>query len=186
MKLTEQQEELFQFVKECHGDQKRKYSGEPYYNHLYRVAETVSRLPYSMLYIEIALCHDLFEDTECQNYTLRESLISMNYSSEDANFICRGVKYLTDVYTNEAYPDKNRDTRKIEECIRLGEIPYYAQSIKYADLIDNSESIVSDGKGFAKIYMNEKRHILSVMKNGDFDLYMQCCAIVHNFKASTV
>ena len=180
MKLSKQQEELLQFVKECHGDQIRKYNNEPYWNHLYRVAETVSTLSSDMMYIEIALCHDLFEDTECTHVTLREFLIGIGYDIHDARFVCGGVKHLSDVYTKEAYPKWNRKERKEEECIRLGEISFNVQSVKYADLIDNSDSILKEDKGFARVYLKEKKDILKVMKNGDFDLYLKCCAIVHN------
>ena len=43
MELQERQWELFDFVKEQHQDHKRKYTGEPYYTHLLRVAEIVSQ-----------------------------------------------------------------------------------------------------------------------------------------------
>lgn len=37
LQLNKQQSDLFDFVKKSHGDQKRKYTGEPYWNHLKNV-----------------------------------------------------------------------------------------------------------------------------------------------------
>ena len=180
MKLTERQEKLLQFVKECHGDQVRKYTGEPYWNHMVRVASLVSHLDPEEMSIEVALCHDLFEDTECTLITLREFMVTIGYDMLESRLTCHGVKDLTDQYTAEAYPKDNRAERKAKECKRLSRITYTSQSVKYADMIDNSESITVSDKAFAKVYLSEKKEILRIMRNGDFDLYIQCCAIVAN------
>ena len=63
--MDNRQQKLYEFVKEAHGDQLRKYTELPYITHLIAVAEKV--LPYANKYPliwEVAICHDLFEDTE--------------------------------------------------------------------------------------------------------------------------
>lgn len=176
MNLTEQQNLLLDFVKLQHGEQKRKYTGEPYWNHLYAVASIVSDYEPHTFAVEIALCHDLFEDTQCTFTQLHNSLISFGYDRKDAYDICTCVNELTDVYTSEAHPYMNRKKRKAEEAKRLGTISALSQSVKYADLIDNTSSIVERDESFAKVYLSEKKDILSVMNKGNQDLFKRCIA----------
>jgi (p)ppGpp synthase/HD superfamily hydrolase len=173
MELTRQQDKLLQFVKECHSGQVRKYCGEEYWNHPYRVAELVDRVvDYG---IEIALCHDLLEDTECTYKTLFSLLESIGYSYRECNEITSGVNQLTDVYTTEDYPKMNRSKRKELEQVRLSEIDKCIQTIKYADFIDNTRSIVEGDRGFAKVYLREKKTILNTMRGGNIDLFVSAC-----------
>lgn len=172
MKLTERQKELLQFVKDSHGDQKRKYTGEPYWNHVYAVAEIVSE--YDVKGIEIALCHDLFEDTYVKALDLLRFLAQNGYSNSEAQFIVSGVNDLTDVFTKENYPKLNRKDRKKLEAERLGKIHSLSQSVKYADLIDNTSSLSKYDKGFAKVYLSEKKEMLQQMRRGNHDLLLKC------------
>jgi len=172
MKLTEKQTLLFDFVKQQHGEQVRKYTGEPYWHHLLSVATIVSE--YEPTAIEIALCHDLFEDTNCSQDELFTHLCLCGYDSDSNDNIIDAVIELTDEFTNDGYPSLNRKKRKSEEAKRLGGISSIAQSVKYADLIDNTSSIVQHDKGFAKIYLEEKKEILSLMRSGHPDLLRRC------------
>lgn len=169
MILNNKQEELFEFVKEKHKGQVRKYTGEPYHNHLYNVAEIVSNLGEE--YIEVALCHDLFEDTDCGYEELFNKLFSIGYDENSAFNIRYSALELTDEFTKENFPDMNRENRKIHEAIRLSNISEFAQTVKYADLIDNTKSIVECDKQFSKVYLKEKRFILSIMDKGNKQLY---------------
>ncbi len=170
--MTTSQSKLFELVKQYHGDQKRKYTGEPYYTHVFNVVEMVGK--YVPNTYEIALCHDLFEDTICTPEMLREDLKQCGYSVGYATSIVSGVKNLTDVYTTERYPDMNRKERKTMEAYRLGTMGSSCQSIKYADLIDNTRSIVKDDPGFARIYLPEAVELLNRMRKGDIHLFIQC------------
>jgi (p)ppGpp synthase/HD superfamily hydrolase len=175
MILNKQQELLLEFVKEKHGSQMRKYTNTPYWEHLVRVAELSYRyLPFYNT-IEIALCHDLYEDTSCSWVELHKFLIDLGYSNENADSIADAVTNLSDYYTSKTHPFTNRKERKLREAERLGRTSYIVQSIKYADLIDNTESIVKFDPGFAKIYLKEKREILQHMRNGQIDLLILCC-----------
>lgn len=179
MELTERQARFLEFVKEQHGDQKRKYTFEPYWTHVYEVAEIVSA--HEPKGIEIAFGHDLLEDTACTYDQLHQFLSRNGYSADEATFISDGVEELTDVYTHESHKDKNRKTRKRLEAERLGKISPLAQSVKYADLIHNMSSIVKEDKNFARTFMREKRDILNLMRAGNIDLLIECC---HTLKVS--
>ncbi|OEK03832.1 hypothetical protein BFP97_11255 [Roseivirga sp. 4D4] len=176
MRLDDKQSLLLEFVKACHTDQKRKYTHEPYWHHVYAVAEIVAE--YEPSGIEIALCHDLLEDTECTESDLSEKLIACGYQNEKAAFIIAGVLDLTDQFTHEAYPDLNRKARKEKEAERLGNISYIAQTVKYADLINNSESITEHDKSFAKVYLSEKADMLKLMDQGHPELFKRCINIL--------
>jgi (p)ppGpp synthase/HD superfamily hydrolase len=174
MQLTPRQQQLLEFVKQQHGEQKRKYTGEPYWHHPLAVAsrfEHYCGLPL----VEIALCHDLFEDTQCNEALLTNTLYSIGYEALDVIRIVNGVKDLTDQFTPSAYPDFNRSRRKLKEAMRLCQIADHIQSIKYADMIDNTKSIIQYDPNFAKVYLEEKRQLLHYMRNGDIELLIEAC-----------
>lgn len=175
MELSDKQWELFDFVKEQHGEQKRKYTGEPYWTHLLSVANIVSDYSTIHFEIEIALCHDLFEDTLCTPDKLNEHLIHLNYDKTGRDTILRGVNDLTDKFTKEAYPKFNRKLRKGFEAQRLWKIKPYCQTVKYADIIDNTSSIVENDAGFARIYLREIDSFIWKINAGNKDLYALCC-----------
>ena len=161
-----------QFVKQAHKDQLRKYTNQPYFEaHLKHVADTVNYL--HPLAYEIGLGHDLFEDTEVSKDLFEDYLLFIEYSQEETDFIIQGITDLTDVYTSVAYPSLNRAQRKIQEAHRLANISKLSQSIKYADLIDNTSSILKYDPDFAKVYLKEKQFILSLMNKGDAGLYRE-------------
>lgn len=152
-------DKLIQFVQHWHGEQKRKYTNEPYFNHLLAVANAAEKtgVPYGF---EIGLCHDLLEDTECTKGDIMAICGEMGYSSDATYFILHGVDALTDHFTAEAYPYLNRALRKQCEALRLGTISRTSQIIKCCDLIDNTSSIVEHDPAFAVKYLAEKREIL--------------------------
>jgi (p)ppGpp synthase/HD superfamily hydrolase len=176
MKLTERQEKVLGFVKEQHGDQKRKYGGAPYWTHVYSVAERVAELAPEG--VEIALCHDLLEDTACTYEQLLELLQQIGYARDHALQIVDGVQELTDVFIKEDYPDLNRKERKRREAERLSCISPLAQTVKYADLIDNGLSVVHHKASFARTYLLEKVEILNGMRAGNIHLLIAACHTV--------
>lgn len=136
--------------------QKRKYTGEPYFVHPAEVAKIVASVPGSTPdMVAAAWLHDVVEDTGC-TYTD----IHMNFGPEIAVL----VGWLTDVSKPE---DGNRAVRKAIDRAHTAEAPAEAQTIKLADLISNSKSIVQHDPTFAKTYLEEKRMLLEVMTKGD-------------------
>lgn len=176
---TNRRKELLEYVKRQHGAQTRKYTGEPYWKHLVNVAEKAAHT--SPLAYEIGLCHDLFEDTTCNYHELHLELTLYGYSNLEVDEICLGTIALTDKYTHEKYPNLNRQERKTLEAYRLSKIKPQYQSVKYADLIDNSSSIVERDPNFSKTYIPEKEAILYIMNQGDSNLYKEARSICLNY-----
>ncbi len=176
-------EKVLEKVKELatrlHGNQKRKYSGEPYVNHTFRVADIVEKHGGDETMVYAAILHDVVEDTPTSCPELLLELMSF-IEVEDAIKIVTLVKELTDTFTTENYPQSNRETRKEMEAMRLGRVSYQAQTIKYADLLDNSEDILKNDPKFAKVYLKEKKKILSYMDRGNQVLYKKCLDFLKN------
>lgn len=178
MKVNFKQEQFLEFVKQEHGEQKRKYTGEPYWYHCYTVADIVAK--YDETAIEIAFGHDLLEDTDCSDSKLEAALLSIGYDLLNTDFIVGGIVDLTDIYTADNYPELNRKKRKELEAKRLGTIHPVSQTVKYADLIHNTSSIVKYDPGFAKIYLKEKQEILKYMRAGNKNLLRRCESTLQN------
>lgn len=106
--------------------------------------------------IAAAWLHDVLEDTPVSLVTLRD-----NFSRD----ICEMVFELTDTFTSSRFG--NRKRRKKLEADRLALVAPRSQTIKYADLISNTSSIIDYDPDFAKIYLEEKAYLLEVMTSGD-------------------
>jgi (p)ppGpp synthase/HD superfamily hydrolase len=171
-KLTQRQIKLLGHVQRLHNKhtQKRKFDERPYWTHPLSVARIVE--PYGDKYhIEVALLHDIIEDTPYTEDDVHRLLRTYGYNAQEANAISYSVVELTDVFTHEAYPEHNRTTRKLLEANRLSSVSALAQTVKYADLIHNSRTIILGNLGFAKIYLEEKKHLLQVMDDGNIPLH---------------
>jgi hypothetical protein len=77
------------------------------------------------------------------------------------------VGWLTDVSKPEDGP---RWYRKKLDREHTAAAPAEAQTIKLADLISNTKSIMAHDPKFAKVYLEEKRLLLDVMTRGDAGL----------------
>lgn len=177
VQLNNKQQLLFEFVKGWHGTQQRKYTGESYWQHLLAVASLVSGYETKNSEVEIALCHDLLEDTACTADALGDHLERLGFSAGEGgeiHHILTGVVSLTNVYTPENYPNWNRKKRKQAELDRLSNIVSYAQTVKYADMIDNTESIVKLDPNFAKVYVLEQSMKIRMLRKGHEALLLRC------------
>lgn len=160
IELNEKQEKVRNLAKEYHKDQVRKYTAEPYFNHLVSVAETCYK--YGLINgIEIGLLHDIIEDTKMGETALYWNLRNFGYIKGEASYIVSGVVALTDVFTKSSFPYLNRRLRKKCEAERLGVIGHNFMLIKCADLLDNSKSIIERDPKFASVYLTEKHYILN-------------------------
>lgn len=156
--------------------QKRKYTGEPYYLHPAAVAECVAKVPGATPeMVAAAYLHDVVEDT---HVSIEE--ISTLFGEKVAGY----VHELTDQFVDPEIG--NRSHRKMLERERLSGISAEAQTIKYADLIDNTGSIVARDPGFARLYMSEKQALLDVMTNGCPVLRKEALALVTDYFKKTV
>lgn len=156
--------------------QKRKYSGEPYWVHTDAVAMATAEVGASDEVIAAAHLHDYREDVVTELGRRGEVFTLAAYELEYHGFpqLTRDiVDDLTDVFTSEAYPDKNRKTRKVLEAQRLGTIRPESMTVKLADLITNTASIVANDPDFARIYLAEKLTILPYLSDGSPTLLQQ-------------
>lgn len=163
-------DKILNIAKHWHGDQKRKYSGEPYFTHLVRVAQIVENQGGDTNQVYAALLHDILEDTSMNVAGLQTELKGLGLSDVDVKDIVDLVIGLTDVYIKEDYPTLNRKTRKQLEAERLGKTSKRCQFIKCADLIDNGDDIVKHDKKFAKVYLKEKETLLLEMSSVEVEM----------------
>ena len=146
------------FAREKHHGQVRKYTGEPYFNHLAEVVAISmsvgwhAALIHPDKYMAVAWLHDVVEDTDaffCE--------IDIAFGEEVGD----GVFYLTDSEKG------NRATRKELSRNRLAKAPGWVQTIKCADLISNATSIIKHDPEFAKVFCSESVMLLDVMDKAD-------------------
>lgn len=157
------------FATEAHRGQLRKYTGEPYITHPREVAMLVSSVPHTKDMLCAALLHDTVEDTYV---TLLD--IEKKFGPN--------VRHLVEMLTDVSKPsDGNRAIRKSLDLAHTASASKEAKTIKLADLISNSSSIVERAPDFAKVYMEEKKALLEVLQEGDSTLFEKAKEIVDNY-----
>jgi len=155
------------FAEKAHGDQVRKYTGEPYIRHPEEVASLLLGVGIEDRdVLSAALLHDVVEDTTATLDDIRGSFGSR---------VAQLVSEVTDVSKPS---DGNRRTRKAMDRDHLAKASPEGQSIKLADLISNSGSILAHDPDFAKVYLAEKRELLDVLIDGNPELYARATYIV--------
>jgi (p)ppGpp synthase/HD superfamily hydrolase len=146
--------------------QVRKYTFEPYIVHPAEVASIVMSHGGTDAMVAAAWLHDVVEDTGVTIETIR---------AEFGTEVAELVGWLTDVSKPE---DGNRARRKAMDREHTAAAPSEAQTIKLADLISNSRSIMQHDPAFAKTYLEEKRLLLAVMHRGDAGLHAEASRYV--------
>lgn len=147
----------FKFAMEAHSTQERQYTELPYIFHPVAVAETLREVGFRDEVTAAAMLHDVLEDTPVGFGELIQAF---------PNTVSHLVVELTDVYVPGT--SENRASRKQLERKRLAKVSPDAQSIKVADLIDNTPSIAEFASlGFARLYLNEMRALLNVLKEAE-------------------
>lgn len=150
--------EAMMFAREVHKDRRRKYTNNPYTDHLAEVAGIVATVAGANhawmpdIMIATAFLHDSVEDcgVTIQQIEDRFGLI-----------VALGVSGLSDIETG------NRAERKAASRERLAKCAGWIQTIKCAGLISNTSSIVQHDPKFAVTYLEEKRLLLEVMTKAD-------------------
>lgn len=151
------------FARKAHSNQARKYTGNPYADHLAEVAGITSTVAPAFgrdpeIMISVAWLHDYIEDINPQDggnwgyYDLEQ---------EFGEVVANGVLLLSDLERG------NRAERKALSRARLANAPGWVQTIKAADLISNTSSIVMHDPKFAVTYLEEKRLLLDVLTKAD-------------------
>ena len=174
---TEVLDAIKAFGEQAHKGQIRKYTGEPYYNHPVRVMETCRRVTTDISILSAALLHDVLEDTHIGEDELKQFLLSV-MTPNDAERTLNLVIQLTDVYIKSDYPRMNRRKRKELEHKRLAGISTAAQTIKYADVIDNSPNTAQADPDFAPKLLKEYRQMLGMLDKGNPQLHKEATEAV--------
>jgi GTP diphosphokinase / guanosine-3',5'-bis(diphosphate) 3'-diphosphatase len=166
--------EAMLFAREVHREQQRRYTGCPYFCHLsevagivascgdlpmhcdsagdmYKVGDHAAPMPRDIP-ITVALLHDCAED-----WGITESELTKRFGA----LVAKAVYLLSDLEIG------NRAARKAASRARLAASPGWIQTIKVADLISNTPSIVMHDPKFAVTYLEEKRLLLDVMTKAD-------------------
>jgi len=152
-----------------HSAQRRKYTGDPYVIHCLRVAKLVQEVGGTDDMVAAALLHDTVEDCGVDILDIAQKFNPL---------VALYVSGLTDVSKPE---DGNRAYRKEMDRQNMASQPAEVKTIKLADLIDNTESIVAHDPDFAKVYMAEKALLLQVLGDGNPVLYQRARAILGNY-----
>jgi (p)ppGpp synthase/HD superfamily hydrolase len=148
-----------QFARLAHSGHFRKYTGNPYSDHLAEVAGIAATVSFSEVSHSTAtsVCwlHDCVEDQRAEIDDLARLF---------GPAIAQGVLALSDLETG------NRKARVRASIDRLSAAPAWIQTIKVADLISNTSSIVTHDPKFAKVYLPEKQAMLAALTKADRSL----------------
>ena len=150
-----------------------KHHHDPYIVHPVAVAQIVQTVTQNSAVICAALLHDTIEDTPASFTDLFDHGFNM--------VIIDLVVQLTDISKPE---DGNRATRKAIDRNHLANSSANGATIKLADMINNSQSIVKHDPKFAEVYMKEMSALLDVLRHGNKELYMKASDIVLAYYSS--
>ncbi|GAA4468505.1 hypothetical protein GCM10023093_26220 [Nemorincola caseinilytica] len=167
-----------EYADKAHDRQMRKYTPERYIVHPVRVMRTCMEYTADLPVLAAALLHDVLEDTPVTQEEMLHFLLTV-MTKEEAEKTMALVVDLTDVYVKKDFPKLNRRARKAKETERLKDTSPLSQTIKYADIIDNCNEIVTHDPGFARVFLYECRNNLKVLDKGDPSLYLQALATVN-------
>lgn len=148
-----------------HANQRRKYTGNPYADHLAEVAGITCAAAMTQTrdvilidqMVSVAWLHDWIEDQRAEND--QGGYLALAYLQQNFNHsIASGVWMLSDHLETGS-----RAQRKAQGRERLSRAPWWVQTVKVADLISNTSSIVQHDPEFAATYLEEKRLLLDVL-----------------------
>jgi hypothetical protein len=150
-----------QFATRAHRriDHRRKYDERPYEVHLKSVAQLVAAVTDDPETIAAAWLHDTVEDTEVTIDEIRDRFGT-------------GVAELVSDLTDVSRPgDGNRAARKAIDRAHTARASPRAKTVKLADLLDNFRDIRRGDPRFARVFADEARSLLEVLRDGDSRLH---------------
>ncbi len=151
--MTNRLQHAIDFMKAAHRSigQTRKDGVRPYEVHPMAVMERVQAVTDDEDVLIAALFHDIIEDVMGENPFYDIYRIAALFGERVAKLVTE----LTDVYTKESYPDKNRKARKQLERERYATFSPEAKLIKLADIAENLSDDALDA-GFMVMFIKEK------------------------------
>lgn len=164
------EEQARRFATEAHASagQRRKYTDEPYIVHPAAVVELVRSVSHDDALLAAAWLHDTVEDT------------STTHGDIEAHFGARVASLVEMLTNNTPAAAKNRTARKLAHFRHTASASPEAQTIKLADIIDNTRAIVRFDPDFARIYLIEKQIQITLLKQGDAQLWQQASTIIES------
>lgn len=163
------EEKAKRFARKAHSraGQRRKYTQEPYIVHPQAVAELLRSIDADDKLLAAAWLHDTLEDTST---TFRQ--LNRLFGEE--------VALLVSMLTNPPGPPvEGRLKRKQLQLQHTANASPRAQTIKLADIIDNTRDVVDNDPEFARIYLAEKHIQLHLLRQGNRQLWQQAEAQIH-------
>ncbi len=165
-----------EFCKNAHNsiNQVRKKSGEPYWKHPHRVADTLFCMTGDAYMIAAAYLHDVLEDVEefyPKEYG-RDKIREM-FGETILSFVVD----LTDAHTKKAFPKLNRAERKKLEHKRLSKIQTESKCIKLSDIIDNSRDV--GDLDSALLFYKEKSELIEMLWVSDNNIVRELYGKAH-------
>lgn len=145
------------FAIAAHTGHFRKYTNEPYIVHPAAVAKTIRDIGGTREMIAAAWLHDTVEDTDATIQEIRE-----NFG--------RQVAFYVDQLTDPVVIG-NRATRIAAALEHTAKMVCEVQSIKLADIHDNSRTICKYDPQFALVWGAEKQNQLRYLDRGDPQLF---------------
>lgn len=158
------------YAQAAHEGQKRKYTGEPYWQHPMEVMQILERYDAPPVVRAAAMLHDVLEDTPVTMDQL---------TAEFGIAVSTLVMEVTDVSAPE---DGNRAQRKRKDLVHLSKASPWAAMIKLADMISNTRSIVEHDPDFARVYLLEKEDLLKVLRPADLRLTNEATEVLWQAK----
>ena len=147
-------------------DQRRKYTLEPYIVHPAAVVEIVRSVSPIEEVLAAAWLHDTVEDTDTTLIDIQE-----HFGPDVATLVAM-------VTNPEQLPCTNRIHRKRAHFLHTSNASHEAQTIKLADIIDNTREILRYDPHFARVYLIEKRIQLAGLQRGNEILKAQAEGII--------
>jgi len=127
---TEMVEKAFWFAEKKHKGQKR-FSGEPYFNHVYETAKILAENKFSTKTIKAGLLHDTLEDTDTTEEEIK------NLFGEDTLFIIKGITKLGKI----KYRNDERYAENLRKMFTNAAEDTRVILVKFADRIHNLRTL---------------------------------------------
>lgn len=158
----------------AHSQEKRKYTGNPYYTHPIRVAMSVASYPEVKFYwILAALLHDVIEDWKKTPFKSQEEAVAAILAATDQETLD-----LVWELTNVKQKGLKRPEQKAFDRDRLYKASRAAKIIKLLDRIDNLHDMGGAPVDFKKLYLEESRQLYEVLKDADKNLAWQLMTVI--------
>ncbi len=161
--MTELELKAKEFATNAHKGQKRKYTGVDYITHPAEVVDILRSIDADEYMLAAGWLHDVVEDCGVSIDTILEVF---------GPHVAAMVADLTDVSKPS---DGNRAFRKSLDLQHSKKALPKSKTIKLADLVSNTASIVKYDPEFAKVYLPEKKALLKVLIEGNSTLFKRAC-----------